>query len=222
MNAIRLGEAISCYAIASERPILKIYKRNTHRFFDELSTCLISTMGVCIAMEAYMNHGITTAPAEPKYYLSLDGDSVTFHWECFNAMQSVMNDSWPEEIIFQENVTLKSNSAKKYENHGFKKLAATNISFAFIGYYESQIDSIKSRFGGGSESWPEVWNFARIVRNALSHNGQIHITNISASPVSWSSYTYSYQNNGHAILFTDLGFVEFILLMEDMDSHLNA
>lgn len=179
-------------------------------------------MGVCIASEAYMNQGITKAPTDPKYYLSLDGDSVVFHWECFDAMQSVRSDSWPEEIIFHENISLTSGSVKKYENHGFKKLVATNISFAFISYYESQIDNIKSRYSGSSDSWPGVWNFARIVRNALSHNGKIHITNISAEPVSWSGYTYSYQNNGHAILFTDLGFVEFILLMEEMDSHLNA
>lgn len=201
---------------------MKTYKRSVHRFFDELSACLISTMGVCIACEAYMNKGMTKAPTEPKYYLSLDGDKVTFHWECFDAMQSVMNDSWPEELIFHENVSLISSDVKKYENHGFKKLAATNISFAFISYYESQIEHIKSKFGKGSESWPEVWNFARIVRNALSHNGQIHIKNVSASSVSWSGFTYGYPNNGRSIVFSDLGFVEFILLMEDMDSYLNA
>lgn len=200
---------------------MRIFSKSVHSFFDELSACLISTMGVCISCEAYMNQGITKAPKDSKYYLSLEGDSVNFHWECFDAMKAVMEDSWPTRIVFHENIPLTPTNTKSYSDHGFKKLAATNISFAFVSHYEAQIGNIRSKFGGGSENWPDVWNFARVVRNALTHNGRISITNSSAQPVSWNGYTYSYQDNDRPILFTDLGFVELILLMEEMEAYLN-
>lgn len=202
---------------------MKIYEPEKHKFFDQISTCLISTIGVLISLEAFHNQGRTTAPRDPKYYLTLIGNGKSFYWECFDAMIAVMNDSWPTKLILHEKVERASvNVSAKYTGTGLQKILAKNISFAFINYYESHIETIKHKHGNASDDWPIVWNFARVIRNALTHNNEIEIRNKSTKKVSWREYNYSYEDNGRKVLFTDLCFVEFILLMEDMDQYLHA
>jgi Cu/Ag efflux protein CusF len=70
----------------------------------------------------------------------------------------------------------------------------------------------------GTSQWPAVWNFARVVRNAMAHGGKISILNKDAKPVTWKGLTYSYADNGRDILRNDLWPGDFFDLIQEMDA----
>jgi hypothetical protein len=80
--------------------------------------------------------------------------------------------------------------------------------------------AIEEKFGKEVESWPNVWNFARLVRNAFSHGGRIKISNPKTPKIIWRELEYDYFSNGKSIMYSDLTAVELIFLMIEMDSHL--
>ena len=69
--------------------------------------------------------------------------------------------------------------------------------------------------------WPNVWQFARVVRNAAAHN-TVNITNPNFKPVSWYSLTYGLEQNGRVILGPDLAPADIIILIIEMDEALTA
>jgi hypothetical protein len=76
-----------------------------------------------------------------------------------------------------------------------------------------------NKLGKNAQKWPPVWNFGRVVRNALSHNGSIHFENMNAKPVTWHNLSFDPTHNGRAI-FDDIDPVDLILLMAEMDGEL--
>jgi hypothetical protein len=70
--------------------------------------------------------------------------------------------------------------------------------------------------------WPPVLAFCRVVRNAIAHNGRVRIDNAKAPPVTWRGLTYSYSDNGLAILGPGVGTGDLLILLFDLDEELNA
>lgn len=85
-------------------------------------------------------------------------------------------------------------------------------------YYEQNVSLLKAKFSSDAQLWPDVWNFGRIVRNAMSHAGKIHFDNPKATPVRWRGLEYSPADNGHQILHTDLWPGDIFNLIIEMDS----
>jgi hypothetical protein len=71
-------------------------------------------------------------------------------------------------------------------------------------------------------NWPPVLNFARVVRNAIAHNGTINITDPAAAVVSWRRLTYSYKDFGRDIINRDISYGDLLVLMLDMETELNS
>lgn len=94
------------------------------------------------------------------------------------------------------------------------------IQSTFSQYYENIKSTIEEKFGKEVENWPNVWNFARVVRNAFSHGGRIKISNSKAPKIVWRELEYDYYSNGKSIMYTDLTAVELIFLMIEMDTHI--
>jgi hypothetical protein len=92
------------------------------------------------------------------------------------------------------------------------------IESAFVRYFESLRPTIEANHTADPQQWPSALNFARVVRNAFAHGGQITFRSLTAPGVSWRSLTYTPADNGRQILYQDMTAVEIILLMQDMDS----
>lgn len=125
----------------------------------------------------------------------------------------------PERIAFEEvGYEVKPSDFKTHFKAG-TKLGITKaiIQPCFLNYFERLKPKVEKKYGSNPYQWPSVWNFGRVVRNTFGHNGEIYFKNASAAPVSWRHYTYSPTDNGRVILFNDVGVVELIYLMADMD-----
>ncbi len=94
------------------------------------------------------------------------------------------------------------------------------IANAFVQYFEANRSLAVQKYTTNTQAWPPIWNFGRVVRNALSHGGMVDFRNPNAAPVSWRSLSYGPAQNGRQLLYQDITSVELILLMEEMDAPL--
>jgi len=92
---------------------------------------------------------------------------------------------------------------------------------AFIPFYENYKSHIKGAFGSDTYNWPDTWNFGRVIRNAMSHRGEIYFKNPNARPVSWRHLSYSPEDTGRLVIGEELIAGDLFILMVEMDDALN-
>lgn len=90
----------------------------------------------------------------------------------------------------------------------------------FTGFYEREVEHIFKRYGNDRWSWPEAWNFGRVIRNAVSHDGQVNLESSKGS-VSWRGLTYGPEDYGR-VVWQDLWPGDLVVLMLDMDAQLRS
>ena len=204
---------------------MRTYSRNQHSFFDDLVSYLSSVASFGMAIEAH-NFGFRPAfrPNERIGLMGTPGVSNTeLAFSPHSILQSIAANGWPKLIEFEEkplNITPNTFSGFPIQLTGVKGLHSLMLQAMFIHYYETVRPRVEALYSADVRKWPSVLNFARVIRNAFAHGGQISFLNPDAQPASWRTLTYTPSDNGRYILYLDITAVEAILLMEDMDSTL--
>ena len=196
------------------------YSRSRHRFFDDLVTFLSSTASLGIAFDA---HRVGIAHAyQPTDYLTLEGiarvSNIEVRFFPYPVMQILVANGWPTEIYLDDRPLGNPAPPHPLWLTGLQGLHGSIIGSAFVHYFETIRPVVEQNHGTDPRNWPSVWDFARVVRNAFAHAGQITFRNLAAPGVSWRSLSYNPTDNGRQILYQDVTAVEIILLMEDMDT----
>lgn len=195
------------------------YTKANHRFFDDLVTFLASIASMGIAFEAQCSGG--GQPFKTTEYLTLEGkakvSNVELRFFPHLMMQALSSNSWPVEIMLEDVPLAHPGPSHPFKLTGLQGLHGSMIESAFVHYFETVRPVIETKYGNNPYGWPTVWNFARVVRNAFAHKGEITFINSAAQSVSWKTLTYSPSDNGRQILYQDVTPVEIILLMEEMD-----
>jgi|SRR5665213_581605 len=109
------------------------------------------------------------------------------------------------------------------------KLLISLTNPIFVDFFELYRPWLKTKFGGDANSWPEIFNFARVIRNVVSHHhGYLHFDNKKAPAVSWRSLTYSPSDEGKYVLgyivdgkVPDMTTADLIILMLDFSDELD-
>ena len=93
--------------------------------------------------------------------------------------------------------------------------------FAFFA--ETAVDWVKANVTTDYANFPPVANFARVIRNAVSHSGVISMSSPRAVPVKWRNFSISNMDDGRAIIGTsDFSIGDFYMLLFDLDQELDA
>lgn len=198
------------------------FSRSKHRFFDGLASFLAGIASVGIAFEVQAKH--PARPYAPTDYLSLEGAKAVsgreFRFYPKNLLDTLSANGWPNDLVIEELQLSRQPPHHPVWLSGLVGVHGSLISSTFVKYFEDHRPSIELKFGKDPYCWPSCWNFARVVRNALSHGGVVNFVNSSAKPVSWMTLTYSPMENGRPLLYNDMTSVELILLLEDMDAQI--
>lgn len=198
-----------------------VYKANEHRFFDSLVafTASVSSLGLAIDAQAC---GVAKSYSSSDY-LTLEGSSkasgVEFRFFPIALMTTLVQNGWPSSLAFEELAINSAPPPKAITLTGLQGVHGAMISSAFVKYFEEYRSLVEARCTKDVKNWPSVWNFGRVIRNALAHKGQIKFDNQNASPVIWRKLKYSPSDNGKQVLYQDMTSVELILLMEEMDAN---
>ncbi len=92
----------------------------------------------------------------------------------------------------------------------------------FVQFFEDRRPWLAVNINNQFTQWPNVWQFARIVRNAAAHGGQVNIDDLSFVPVTWHTLTYGPDQNGRKIFGEDLSLADVFILMLEMNNSLNV
>lgn len=200
------------------------FMADTHRCYEYVFDFVVAAAALGAYFPVYGNRTVSTfAPflqdgREMHQSMSMAGQAsgknlVIYPDEIFERM--VKQDSRKGRIPFAASASYAdtvgvSTGAIAETLEGFSQAMFTN-------YYENNLAAIEARFTAATKNWPAVLQFARLVRNSMSHGGQISITNSSAPPVTYFGLTYSHLNNGVKILHNDLTTADIFFLMLDVD-----
>jgi hypothetical protein len=200
----------------------RTYSRSEHRFFDGLASFLAGIASVGVAFEVQAKH--PTRPYGPADHLTIEGVKAVsgreFRFYPKDLLDTLAANGWPSDLVIEELQLSTQPPPHAMWLSGLTGVHGSLIASAFIKYFEDYRPSIELKFGKDPYSWPSCWNFARVVRNALSHGGAVNFVNSNAKPVSWTTLTYSPAQNGRPLLYNDMTSVELILLLEDMDAQI--
>ena len=191
-------------------------------FFDELISFVLMVSSLAPSIEL-QNDRKTTKWLPTQYIVFEPGRAFrdfqirVYPYEIINL---ISRNIWPNKFVIIKEPFVHIVHDQPVSISCIQKVHGTIIQSTFSQYYENVKSAIEEKFGKEVESWPTVWNFARLVRNAFSHGGRIKISNPKTPKIIWRELEYDYFSNGKSIMYSDLTAVELIFLMIEMDSHL--
>jgi hypothetical protein len=108
------------------------------------------------------------------------------------------------------------------EFKGYGRSVLMAITPVFVDFFEKHRAWIKSQFGGDAYVWPTIFNFARVLRNFISHHaGRVHFDNPAAGPVRWHNLEYSPSDEGKLVISADIDIGDLIILMFEIGDELD-
>ncbi len=105
---------------------------------------------------------------------------------------------------------------------GFNNVLWLPISPIFVDFYERYRPWVESAYGKQS-NWPDVFYFARLVRNAISHGGALHFTHDPKRTALWHHLSYDFGHHGTQIIGPRGAFspADLVFLMMDASDELD-
>jgi hypothetical protein len=190
-----------------------------NRFFEPLIVALVSIYSVSTMRNAQLNGAASgVRPGETTIMCGKPTSGIQLRFELTQILDPISRNQWPEQLVIEEepvNEPLKDPNAMATGRMGFTWAL---MGQAYMTFYERLLESIEEREGRDWSRWStEVWKFGYQVRNAVAHSGEIHFANPKAPAVTWRGVTYSPSDNGRKV-FAELGVVELLLLMDELDS----
>lgn len=209
-------------------PIEVHYLETKHGYFPELVRLMVALSSIGLSFEIHKGRSVT--PYGSDRYLTLAGKDDVSGIEISFFVGPIY-----QRLLSPTKRTPKFLKAiKRPIDHSVSHPLQVNkvqfivvrlIADAFLSYYARHVEAVESEWGEVKNgNWPMVWQFGRVIRNAIAHNGKIFFDSKKAPPVHWLKLRYSYSDNElkRQLLYDEITGVELILLMEDMDSVLRA
>ncbi len=189
--------------------------------FRLVASYLMALQGFVSSVEIYNGDGSVAKPWPDEDTSSFDAaaSSKRLIFKPRPLVASMVKNCWPDQIRFEIKEIPPVSPGSEIvlgvlENFlfGLGQSLLTNL-------FEEQRPVLEARYGLVAH-WPAVWNFARVVRNAMSHGGRLTIRDQSS--VRWKSLSYSSADNGRRIVNVDIWPGDLFFLVREMDAALAA
>jgi hypothetical protein len=192
------------------------------RYYEDFETYLMAVLGFGQIVEA-SNCG-QAIPCRPNDVVRFDckQSDGNWYWRPEPSVRLFSANIAPKELFIHRNIGLQP-PADAVLNLGSIDQLLFNFGQALAtNYYERLKPTVREIYGSDTTFWPSVWNFSRIVRNAMSHGGKIKFDNPNAHAVKWKELSYAPIDNGRQILNNDIWPGDIFDLIIEMDSILNT
>ena len=198
-------------------PIRELVLRNDHRLFGNIRTLLVINASLAKAFTVTAGLRLSWNVGDYANFQSAQFDHLEVRLPLVGPLELAIADTIPNSIAIA--VCQSSDPALPVKLRGSQQAIYNSIiTSVFVEFFENNVDWLVGNVNSDRSKWPPIWNFARIVRNAMSHGGTINIDSPLAQPASWYSLTYGPAQNKRAIFGVDLVFADiFVLLLEMAD-----
>ncbi|MER8608191.1 hypothetical protein NKH45_17190 [Mesorhizobium sp. M1156] len=128
-----------------------------------------------------------------------------------------------DEIILEIKAKGKTPVPGDHIIEEFTQIYNRVIYAVFLQFYEFHRPHIQSVFGTDTKGWPQIFQFAWLIRNGVAHHGgHLNFTNPNYPPVTWHTYSYSPADNGKPILGAHFTVSDMFAFLFDLSEELDA
>lgn len=191
---------------------------NQDPIFRPVASFLVSLLGFASLAEIY-NSSEKAKPWASDDYILLDASAAGLRLQILGLPIAVgiVRNQWPTSIAinFEPQANPYDGSSTLGE---ISPYIASAMQGMFTAFFEDNRSSVEAKHGKQPLDWPAVWNFGRVIRNALSHGGDLDIR--SPTSVTWKTLTYNQADHGKTVILTDLWPGDIIVLMKEMQDAL--
>jgi len=190
-----------------------------HCLFPEVNNLLIVVAGLATAMEY---HETGSAIYEPGAYVTIEGLSTSrmIRLPLHGPIEAAMEDKKPD--IIELTLEMSAPSREKYTTttSGLKEVIEFIFMPYLVSFYEKTYQEAKNKFTSDFNKWPEAWRMGWVIRNAISHDGNVFYKNLSTPGVTWRGLSVSPLNQGERVLGKLMNTADLLILLIDMANDL--
>jgi len=200
-------------------PGTTIIKPDDERIFELATNLYCSIAGLTTALCAFHNGNIDNLD---KQYTTIEARTLPFNMRFpFLGPLKHLLDKTPISAI-EITINDEAEPKKPYEKHSLGVALDSMIKPIFVDYYEENSSVVKQEHGEDTAQWSDVWRFAWMVRNSISHGGIVHFRDVNKPPVSWRELSFSPDDNQKqiALIGEHLTTVDLFILTMDMENNL--
>lgn len=194
--------------------------RHTDTAHETVFSFLVAIIGFGSLVDVYMARPEEGAkPWADDHYATFDGllCDVTLRWKPQLVVHSAITNNMPHEICFEQHQVTPLPAGETVNLGALNHLIFGLSQMMIVSYVENHKDHLKTKYGPVA-TWPPVWQFARIVRNAMSHGNKVNITDGKAA--TWKGLTYSPAENGRPVVNADLFPADLIVMLRELEDAL--
>lgn len=212
--------------IGGERTILDPDNPSTLRFLhteashEAVFSFLVAIAGFGSLVDVYKPGSEEGAkPWASDHYAAFDGllCNVRLQWKPEHVLRAAVMNCFPAEIAFEQYDVAPLPIGETVSLGTLDYFIVGLSQMMIVSYFENHRARVQKKYGHVA-SWPAVWQFARMVRNALSHGNKIHIND--EKNATWKGLTYSPADNGRTVVNADLFPGDLIVMLREMEDAL--
>jgi hypothetical protein len=139
-------------------------------------------------------------------------------------MHAVVRNNWPTELRLElppSTARLQTISNPiELQSSGIEKMITQLVGATFLKYYERHAHSPKAAHPGGPKTFPALWRFAWLLRNAIAHGDRWRIDDPTFPDTIWNGVSVSQADKGQPWfqLSRYIGGGDVVLLMEQLNA----
>lgn len=210
-------------SIGGDREILNPDSPTPLSFFatesahEAIFSFLIAVVGFASLVEVYKSDPAEGAKPWPEdHYATFEGRlcDVTLRWKPHLVTFSAVMNCMPYEISFEQYEVAPDLTDDPVNLGALEHFIFGLCQMMLISYFEIHRPTVEARYGS-INNWPAVWQFARMVRNAMSHGNKINITD--GKSATWKGLTYSSADQGRPVINFDLLPGDLFLMLRELE-----
>ncbi len=133
-------------------------------------------------------------------------------------LENIIQDIEPREVVVQVGGVMRKDGGVTTDR--FVRLIRNAFEIEFSLFFDGYSGWIKAS-ESNCHNWLPIWNFARVVRNAISHGGAVNINSPGAPRVAWRGVEYDHTKLGRRVE-EDISIGDLVFLMMEMDAELDS
>lgn len=188
--------------------------------FEPIATFVMATMGFAALTEAYGAGDGRAHRWRPEDVALFDAYACDLRLEIAPAdiASRIVQNWWPDQISFRCSTLPPLNEPPRLNLGSLEHFLFGLSQGMFTSFYENHKDSIRQVHGDEAKRWPAAWAFGRVIRNALSHGGNLDIR--GPTNVCWKKLAYTQADHGRRVVNVDLWPGDFFILLTEMEAEL--
>ncbi len=208
-DEFKLSQQVTITIPRSNR--LFFYINDLNIFLSSLSIAANSLSGN--SYERHPRNAVFLASGAFPFGLSLYNDGT---------IEDALADRLPDNIsILFRPAGLDTPPDTDKTTRGFVSIMTRVASTIVANFYDEHFPLFETSLGTDVYSWPAIFNFTRVVRNAISHRNRVYFKNPDAPAVLWRQFSYHPKDNGKLLVGGDMFVAELLFLLLEAAKEMN-